>query len=91
MSANVDKLKERLTNELGDKLRIIEMDVTSSFLNGKICSPLLATANAAALQTQSIERGTLNAAAQAGLYITVLSYYLRFKNITSVSIMTSSS
>ena len=70
MSANVDKLKERLTNELGDKLRIIEMDVTSSFLNGKICSPLLATANNAALQTQSIERGTLNAAAQAGLYIT---------------------
>ena len=70
MSANVDKLKEKLTNELGDKLRSIEMDVTSSFLNGKICSPLLATANAAALQTQSIERGTLNAAAQAGLYIT---------------------
>ncbi len=70
MSANVDKLKERLTNELGDKLRSIEMDVTSSFLNGKICSPLLATANNAALQAQSIARGTLNAAAQAGLYIT---------------------
>ena len=70
MSANVDKLKERLTNELGDKLRSIEMDVTSSFLNGKICSPLLATANTAALQAQSIARGTLNAAAQAGLYIT---------------------
>ena len=70
MSANVDKLKEKLTNELGDKLRSIEMDVTSSFLNGKICSPLLATANNAALQTQSIARGTLNAAAQAGLYIT---------------------
>ena len=70
MSANVDKLKEKLTNELGDKLRSIEMDVTSSFLNGKICSPLLATANNAALQAQSIARGTLNAAAQAGLYIT---------------------
>lgn len=70
MSANVDKLKEKLTNELGDKLRSIEMDVTSSFLNGKICSPLLATANTAALQAQSIARGTLNAAAQAGLYIT---------------------
>lgn len=70
MSANVDKLKEKLTNELGDKLRSIEMDVTSSFLSGKICSPLLATANNAALQAQSIARGTLNAAAQAGLYIT---------------------
>ena len=36
MSEKIDKLKERLTNELGDKLRSVEMDVTSSFLSGKI-------------------------------------------------------
>ena len=70
MSEKIDKLKERLTNELGDKLRSVEMDVTNSFLSGKICSPLLATVDNAAIQAQGIARGTLNAAAQAGLYIT---------------------
>lgn len=70
MSEKIDKLKERLTNELGDKLRSVEMDVTSSFLSGKICSPLLATVDNASMQAQAIARGTLNAAAKAGLYIT---------------------
>ena len=70
MSEKIDKLKERLTNELGDKLRSVEMDVTSSFLSGKICSPLLATVNNAAIQADAIARGTLNTAAAAGLYIT---------------------
>ena len=70
MSEQIDKLKERLTNELGDKLRSIEMDVTSSFLSGKICSPLLATVDNASMQAQAIARGTLNGAAKAGLYIT---------------------
>ena len=70
MSEQIDKLKERLTNELGDKLRSVEMDVTSSFLSGKICSPLLATVDNASMQAQAIARGTLNAAAKAGLYIT---------------------
>ena len=70
MSEKIDKLKERLTNELGDKLRSVEMDVTSSFLSGKICSPLLATVDNAAVQAQAIARGTLNTAAAAGLYIT---------------------
>ena len=70
MSEKIDKLKERLTNELGDKLRSVEMDVTSSFLNGTICSPLLATVDNASMQAQAIARGTLNAAAKAGLYIT---------------------
>ena len=70
MSEQIDKLKERLTNELGDKLRSVEMDVTSSFLSGKICSPLLATVDNASMQAQAIARGTLNSAAKAGLYIT---------------------
>ena len=70
MSEKIDKLKERLTNELGDKLRSVEMDVTSSFLSGKICSPLLATVDNASMQAQAIARGTLNSAAKAGLYIT---------------------
>lgn len=70
MSEKIDKLKERLTNELGDKLRSVEMDITSSFLSGKICSPLLATVDNASMQAQAIARGTLNAAAKAGLYIT---------------------
>ena len=70
MSEQIDKLKERLTNELGDKLRSVEMDVTSSFLSGTICSPLLATVDNASMQAQAIARGTLNAAAKAGLYIT---------------------
>ena len=70
MSEKIDKLKERLTNELGDKLRSVEMDVTSSFLSGKICSPLLATVDNAAIQADAIARGTLNTAAAAGLYIT---------------------
>ena len=70
MSEKIDKLKERLTNELGDKLRSVEMDVTSSFLSGTICSPLLATVDNASMQAQAIARGTLNAAAKAGLYIT---------------------
>ena len=70
MSEQIDKLKERLTNELGDKLRSVEMDVTSSFLSGKICSPLLATVDNASMQAQAIARGTLNFAAKAGSYIT---------------------
>ena len=70
MSEKIDRLKERLTNELGDKLRSVEMDVTSSFLSGKICSPLLATVDNAAIQADAIARGTLNTAAAAGLYIT---------------------
>lgn len=65
-----NKLKERLTNELGDKLRSIEMDVTNSFLSGKICSPLIATADNAVVQANAIASGTLNGAAVAGLYIT---------------------
>lgn len=63
-------IKEQLMNELGDKLQGLEMDVTSSFLNGKICSPLLMTANNAAAHLQGTAANARNTLNKAGIYIT---------------------
>ncbi len=64
------KIKEKLMNELGDKLNGLEMDVTSSFLNGKICSPLVMTANNAAAHLQGTAANARNTLNKAGIYIT---------------------
>lgn len=70
MSNIQDKLKEQLSNELGDKLRSLEMDVTSSFLDSKICSPLLASSKNLATQVTGNIGAANNALRSAGLYIT---------------------
>ena len=70
MSNIQDKLKEQLSNELGDKLRSLEMDVTTSFLDSKICSPLLASSKNLATQVTGNIGAANNALRSAGLYIT---------------------
>lgn len=64
------KIKEKLMNELGDKLNGLEMDVTNSFLNGKICSPLVMTANKTAAYLQGTAANAKNTLNKAGIYIT---------------------
>lgn len=63
-------LKEQISNSLGDEMRKVEMDVTSSFLNGKICSPLVSAGINTMSSTKNVLGTGLNTAAQAGLYIT---------------------
>ena len=66
---NVEEFKEDLSNQLRDQLRGVEMNITNSFLNGKICSPLLMEASnmsSAFLNRATQTIGLLN---QAGLYI----------------------
>ena len=63
-------LKSQLNSMLGDEMKRLEMDVTNSFLNGKICSPLMATATNTLQSANVAKSSALNAAAAAGLYIT---------------------
>lgn len=67
---NTKEIKSQLTNALNDKLMSVEMDVTSSFLNGKICSPLLATANNTASYAMASASSIMNTLGKGGLYIT---------------------
>ena len=64
------KLKDQLTNALGDEMRKVEMDVTSSFLNGKICSTLISYGINTLQSANSIKNNVLNVTSQAGIYIT---------------------
>ena len=62
-------IKEQINNMLGDEMRKVEIDITNSFLNGKITSPLMSTASMGLQEATSIKNNVLNTAASAGIYI----------------------
>lgn len=63
-------LKEQIKNKIGDEIRNLEMDVTTSFLNSKICSPLFAAGLDILGDATLVKNSAANAMAAAGLYIT---------------------
>lgn len=67
---NTNKLKEQINNKLGDEMRKVEMDVTNSFMSGKICSPLISYGGSMLRDINSVKNNTLSTLSTAGIYIT---------------------
>jgi len=67
---DINKLKEQINNKLGDEMRKVEMDVTNSFMSGKICSPLISYGGSMLRDINSVKNNTLSTLSTAGIYIT---------------------
>jgi len=67
---DTNKLKEQINNKLGDEMRKVEMDVTNSFMTGKICSPLISYGGSMLRDVNSVKNNTLSTLSTAGIYVT---------------------
>lgn len=67
---DTNKIKEQINNKLGDEMRKVEMDVTNSFMTGKICSPLISYGGSMLRDINSVKNNTLSTLSTAGIYIT---------------------